>query len=89
MNWQDILALVLISIFISGMISLFIRNEWIKSAGKHLYDQPLTQGYSFGHYSLDQETQQRINRGTLIIFIVLSIILIVVFWYFISAYYQT
>ncbi len=89
MNWQDILALVFVSIFMSGMISLFIRNEWIKSAGKHLYDQPLTQGYSFGHYSLDQETQQRINRGTLIIFIVLSIILIVGFGYLIYSYYQT
>ncbi|HEY45408.1 MAG: hypothetical protein AMJ88_12855 [Anaerolineae bacterium SM23_ 63] len=89
MNWQDILTFVLISIFMSGMISLFIRNEWVKKAGKHMYDQSLTRGYSFGHYSLDQETHQRINRGTLVFFVLLTVILIVVFWYLISSYYQT
>ena len=88
MNWQDILTFVLLSIFISGMISLFIRNEWVKRAGKHMYDQPLSQRYTFGHYSLDEETVQRINRGTLIFFVVLAAILIVVFWNLISTYYQ-
>lgn len=84
MNWQDILTFALISIFISGMISLFIRNEWVKRAGKHMYDQPLTRGYTFEHYSLDQGTQQRINRGTLVFFVLLTVILIAVFWYLIS-----